>query len=455
SSSSSTPSTSSSSASYSSDESDGLLEDLASVMDSNWLKDVQGTARGEFFELFKNDITPQFSRPSFNVLGRHGIGSSFIDGQPNIKYLPQKPLCLPGNSSTSRAQPQPSETAFLCGNGMQLPRKTESHRSKAENSRRSTDLSVKVNTPSSVKKGTSLASEQESCLNAMMFNQNQPSVSVEVIDQPQTIHVDGSKGQENGLVCATTPAKAYQSGVRTSIDRPKTPSEAALPPAAWVFEVPHLSDPSDPAMIACRRMKRPSSPRRDYLMSCAEQQLMPVPVINAGLHLHTSPQQSATGDTQFHKTRHIKGPTQEKTNAPDDTPNREGRIVLRHYYLGESRVQCLESMMASVPVTFREVDLTDSGLDDEASEKILEMLYGRAGTITSLDMSGNRMGTSGAEAIARYAATKGCSLHILKLAGNKAGNSPMMTVLKALCRHKPPISRLYLSDNKISLVTVQ
>lgn len=35
-------------------------------------------------------------------------------------------------------------------------------------------------------------------------------------------------------------------------------------------------------------MKRPLSPRRDYLMRCAERQLMPLPVINRALRIDSS-----------------------------------------------------------------------------------------------------------------------------------------------------------------------
>lgn len=44
-------------------------------------------------------------------------------------------------------------------------------------------------------------------------------------------------------------------------------------------------------------MKRPLSPRRDFLMRCAEQQLMPVPVINRALKLDqsTARKDTATG----------------------------------------------------------------------------------------------------------------------------------------------------------------
>ncbi len=37
-----------------------------------------------------------------------------------------------------------------------------------------------------------------------------------------------------------------------------------------------------------RRMQRPQSPRRDYLMRCAEKQLMPVPAINRALKIDPS-----------------------------------------------------------------------------------------------------------------------------------------------------------------------
>lgn len=48
----------------------GILEDLTEGVDS-WLEDVHGTGREAFFGLFKCDATPQFCRPSLEVIGRH------------------------------------------------------------------------------------------------------------------------------------------------------------------------------------------------------------------------------------------------------------------------------------------------------------------------------------------------------------------------------------------------
>lgn len=48
----------------------GILEDFTEGVDS-WLEDVHGAGREAFFGLFKRDATPQFCRPSLEVLGRH------------------------------------------------------------------------------------------------------------------------------------------------------------------------------------------------------------------------------------------------------------------------------------------------------------------------------------------------------------------------------------------------
>lgn len=48
----------------------GILEDLTEGVDS-WLEDVHGTGREAFFGIFKCDATPQFCRPSLEVIGRH------------------------------------------------------------------------------------------------------------------------------------------------------------------------------------------------------------------------------------------------------------------------------------------------------------------------------------------------------------------------------------------------
>ena len=59
-------------------------------------------------------------------------------------------------------------------------------------------------------------------------------------------------------------------------------------------------------------MKRPLSPRRDYLMRCAEKQLLPVPAINRALKIdpNTEEESSTWGDA-----RHSHEADQGKTNA--------------------------------------------------------------------------------------------------------------------------------------------
>lgn len=62
-------STSSGLYSYGSDEGGGLVEDFTAEVGS-WLEDVHGAGRDAFFGLFKQDVTPQFSRPALDLLGR-------------------------------------------------------------------------------------------------------------------------------------------------------------------------------------------------------------------------------------------------------------------------------------------------------------------------------------------------------------------------------------------------
>ena len=47
-----------------------VLGDFTASADG-WLDDVHGAGRQAFFELFKRDITPQFSRPALSLLGRN------------------------------------------------------------------------------------------------------------------------------------------------------------------------------------------------------------------------------------------------------------------------------------------------------------------------------------------------------------------------------------------------
>lgn len=53
-----------------SDDAAGVNEDFTYGADS-WLEDVHGVGRVEFFDLFKRDKTPQFSRPALALLGRN------------------------------------------------------------------------------------------------------------------------------------------------------------------------------------------------------------------------------------------------------------------------------------------------------------------------------------------------------------------------------------------------
>eukprot|EP00903_Cladosiphon_okamuranus_P011517 g10844.t2 len=273
----------------------GILEDFTEGVDA-WLDDVHGAGREAFFELFKRDATPQFCRPSLEVIGRNGIGSNFID-----------------------------------------------------------------------------------------------------------------------------------------------------------------------VMIAHRRMKRPQSPRRDYLIRCAEKQLLPVPVINRALRLDQSTNRRRE-PSRTYDISHGHEAGQEDTTAGKQSgaqgeavqeSQRHGCIMLRHYYLGAARAKCLENTIASVPVVLREVELVDSGLDDVASEALLGVLLGKIGTISKLNLARNRVGVKGATALARFIAHKDCALRTLNLDGNKAGDQPITVVLKALARHEPPVSHLGLADNRLTLKTMQ
>lgn len=49
----------------------------------------------------------------------------------------------------------------------------------------------------------------------------------------------------------------------------------------------------------------------------------------------------------------------------------------------------------------------------------------------------------------------GCALESLKLDGNKAGDQAITAVLRALQRHQPPISHLGISDNRLTIKTMQ
>lgn len=90
---------------------------------------------------------------------------------------------------------------------------------------------------------------------------------------------------------------------------------------------------------------------------------MPVPVINSAFKVDPRPATHApqrdegtcVGDTIT--TGGEPCEIHVKTGAVADMEEEglNGRIVLRHYYLGAARVKCLESALASVPVLLREV----------------------------------------------------------------------------------------------------
>jgi len=63
----------------------GILEDFTEGVDS-WLEDVHGAGREAFFGLFKRDATPQFCRPSLEIIGRHVSATSSL-GETVGRYL--------------------------------------------------------------------------------------------------------------------------------------------------------------------------------------------------------------------------------------------------------------------------------------------------------------------------------------------------------------------------------
>lgn len=62
--------------------------------------------------------------------------------------------------------------------------------------------------------------------------------------------------------------------------------------------------------------------------------------------------------------------------------------------------------LCSCRVGCEKVELVDSGLDGPASETLLGVLLERAGTISKLDLSGNRIGPKGASGLSRLIAHK-------------------------------------------------
>lgn len=137
-------------------------------------------------------------------------------------------------------------------------------------------------------------------------------------------------------------------------------------------------------------MKRPSSPRRDYLMCCAQRQLLPVPVLTSAFkvtgreqpraHASQSCRPEATvgdrknlapgdvardasmGDGVLCRDRDGKDRTTEGDVAGNNGHEEvtapavlNGGILLRHYYIGAARAKCLESAVTSAPVALTQV----------------------------------------------------------------------------------------------------
>ncbi|CAM9530364.1 unnamed protein product [Ectocarpus sp. 6 AP-2014] len=483
----------------------GILEDPTEGVDS-WLEDVHGTGREAFFGLFKCDATPQFCRPSLEVIGRHGIGSNFVDGEPNIKYLPQRPVELHEISASPPSVAPPPETAAF--RRRPTPRPASPVRPNSATATSVAVTSANATTADGVVQKSGKPNAQDPSPRARQVRLSTPTenaVTSETQDQ-QVVPPPPTTASTTAAVARDRPhtspgmrngpsGNAHGGGIRPSSTRcsptgsptrtrlaggvqggsviekrntPKQPTPRRPQTAdgrdveATRYKMPFLDDPHDPVMIAHRMMKRPASPRRDYLMRCAERQLLPVPVINRALRIDPQPAiaDPMTGDAGEVHTAGGKPGEAEETNiggrgGRHQEGQREGCIRLRHYYLGEARARCLRSAITSVPVTLREVELVDSGLDGPASETLLGVLLERAGTISKLDLSGNRIGLKGASGLSRLIAHKRCALRSLKLDGNKAGDHAVITVLKALARYQPPVTHLGLSDNGLTLKVMQ
>lgn len=107
--------------------------------------------------------------------------------------------------------------------------------------------------------------------------------------------------------------------------------------------------------------RRPPSPRRDYLMHCAEQQLLPVPVFNAALKLeaHASGPDPLLIDGCKPMDQHPSAAKSLNCAVAGTEKGAQGcegvgSLLLRHYYLGSARAKCLESIK-SVHVALKEV----------------------------------------------------------------------------------------------------
>lgn len=73
-------------------------------------------------------------------------------------------------------------------------------------------------------------------------------------------------------------------------------------------------------------------------------------------------------------------------------------------------------VVMSMVGTCRKVELVDSGIDEVASETLLDVLWGRAKTVTKLDLSRNRIGMRGASALARFIGQKGNIIYLVSYA---------------------------------------
>ncbi|CAM9221094.1 unnamed protein product, partial [Scytosiphon promiscuus] len=479
----------------------GILEDYTEGVDT-WLEDVHGAGREAFFELFKHDATPQFCRPSLDVIGRHGIGSNFVDGNPNIKYLPQRPVELHEISSSqpppapqsatiavrrrdaapvaraSLAQETPPTASEAMGTAFEstvahskgqepLAPNLQSLRPKVRQTgqtateKRNERCEVRGEPPTTI--GIARGRPHSSAIIRGGFSVGSGEGTS---PEPSSIRLSPTTSptrlkMSNRTVVRCGSAKAEESKPKHSrLKRPQTADGRDI--EATKHKNPRLDDPGDPVMIAHRMMKRPLSPRRDYLMRCAERQLMPLPVINRALRIDSSTVRNdrSMGETdQNHATVEDGVEDVKEVDAKGERDIKkgihEGCIVLRHYYLGSARAKCLESAITSIRVALREVELVDSCLDGQASEALLEVLLTRVGTIRKLDLSRNRIGVKGAAGLARFITNKDCNLRFLNLNGNKAGDQAITAVLKALVRWQPPLSYLGLSDNRLTLKTMQ
>lgn len=103
-------------------------------------------------------------------------------------------------------------------------------------------------------------------------------------------------------------------------------------------------------------------------MSCAERQLMPVPVINTALKIDpidsdrtsAADERNCIDDSDVDLARVAENGKEDNSDETRvarglEGAGRKGCLVLRHYYLGAARTKCLETVVTSVPVALREV----------------------------------------------------------------------------------------------------